>query len=69
MLTLPLSTTIGDLVETTIWYFCCVETQGRTLEELEEIYSSPSPVAASKRMAKVAIKEKGGRIEAIQEVE
>ena len=32
-----------DVIETILWYFFLVESQGRTLEELEEIYSeSPS---------------------------
>ncbi|KAI0264911.1 general substrate transporter [Gloeopeniophorella convolvens] len=38
-----------DTFETVMWYFLCVETHGRTLEELDEIFSSPNPVATSKR--------------------
>ncbi|CDZ97895.1 lactose permease [Phaffia rhodozyma] len=44
-----------DVVETIIWYFCCVETQGRTLEELDWIFSQKNPVKASKKRDKIAI--------------
>ncbi|KAG8965040.1 hypothetical protein FRC03_000995 [Tulasnella sp. 419] len=37
-----------DIVESILWYLLGVETVGRTLEELEEIFGSPSPVATSK---------------------
>lgn len=37
----------------------CIETQGRTLEELDEVFSSPSPVQASKRKQKIAIAGSG----------
>ena len=36
-------------IETVIWYFLGVETRGRTLEELDEIFVAPNPVKASKR--------------------
>lgn len=40
--------TIGwDVIESIVWYFFCIETQGRTLEELDEIFSAPRAVAAS----------------------
>lgn len=45
-----------------IWYFCAVETQGRSLEELEEIFSAPNPVKASKLKRKLIIKEDGAAI-------
>ncbi|KAA1473302.1 general substrate transporter [Dentipellis sp. KUC8613] len=48
-----------DAFETVIWYFFCVETQGRTLEELDEIFSSQYPVKASKQKRKVVITETG----------
>ncbi|KAG8743615.1 hypothetical protein FRC10_011678 [Ceratobasidium sp. 414] len=48
-----------DLVESALWYFFCVETVGRTLEELEEIFGAENPVAASKSKSKVAVKESG----------
>ncbi|KDQ20610.1 hypothetical protein BOTBODRAFT_61717 [Botryobasidium botryosum FD-172 SS1] len=44
-----------DLIETVIWYFFCVETLGRTLEELDEVFSAPYPVKASTAKRKVAI--------------
>ncbi|KAF8708412.1 General substrate transporter, partial [Rhizoctonia solani] len=48
-----------DLIEATLWYFLCVETVGRTLEELEEIFNTSYPVAASTRKNKVAVKDSG----------
>ncbi|KAG8720763.1 hypothetical protein FRC09_008659 [Ceratobasidium sp. 395] len=48
-----------DLIESTLWYFLCVETVGRTLEELDEIFSAKNPVAASKSKKQVAVKEDG----------
>ncbi|KAF7332365.1 MFS domain-containing protein [Mycena kentingensis (nom. inval.)] len=46
---------VWDLFECVVVYFCVVETKGRTLEELEEIFSDPHPVRASLRKRKVAI--------------
>jgi len=51
-----------DVFESIIWYFFCVETVGRTLEELEEVFSAKNPVAASKKKEKVAIKDDGNII-------
>jgi len=48
-----------DIIETLLWYFLGVETVGRTLEELEEIFGSTNPVAASKRMHKLAVRQSG----------
>ncbi|KAI0059166.1 hypothetical protein BV25DRAFT_1918640 [Artomyces pyxidatus] len=48
-----------DVFETIIWYFFCIETQGRTLEELDEIFSAPDPVKASKLKRKVAVTKAG----------
>jgi len=48
-----------DIVEAVIWYFICVETVGRTLEELEEIFNQRNPVAASKKKRAIAIGETG----------
>lgn len=36
-----------DIFEATVSYFVSVETKGRTLEELSEIFESPNPVKAS----------------------
>jgi hypothetical protein len=44
-----------DCVEAIIWYFLAIETNGRTLEELEEIFASPNPVKASKQRKIVAV--------------
>ena len=46
-----------DAFEAVIWYLFCVETCGYTLEELDEIFSVPNPVKASKRTKRIAIKE------------
>lgn len=49
-----------DIVESILWYFLSVETVGRTLEELEDIFSARNPVAASKQRRTVAVREDGG---------
>ncbi|KZV88935.1 general substrate transporter [Exidia glandulosa HHB12029] len=46
---------VWDAFETVIWYFFGVETLGRTLEELQEIFDSPNPVKASLEKKKIAI--------------
>ncbi|TFK64050.1 general substrate transporter [Pluteus cervinus] len=51
---------VWDLVEALIIYLCAVETKGRTLEELDEIFRDPHPVKASMAKKKVAIVEKAG---------
>jgi sugar porter (SP) family MFS transporter len=38
-----------DCIESAIWYLFAIETNGRTIEELDVIFSAPNPVAASKR--------------------
>jgi len=48
-----------DAFEAVIWYFFGVETQGRTLEELDEIFSSPDPVKASKMKKQVVVDQEG----------
>jgi len=49
-----------DVIETILWYIFGVETLGRTLEELEEIFAQPWPPTASTRKQKVAYKKTGG---------
>ncbi|KAF5333204.1 hypothetical protein D9611_002530 [Ephemerocybe angulata] len=47
---------VWDLFECLVIWFCAVETKGRTLEELEEIFNDPHPVRkslAKKRLALV----------------
>ncbi|KAK3362404.1 general substrate transporter [Lasiosphaeria hispida] len=48
-----------DVIETIIWYFFCVESQGRTLEQLEWVYNQPYPVKASLKVDKVIIDADG----------
>ncbi|KAG8885012.1 hypothetical protein FRB97_002519 [Tulasnella sp. 331] len=49
-----------DLIESVLWYLFGVETVGRTLEELEDIFAAPNPVKESKRVHTVAVKKDGG---------
>jgi len=49
-----------DMIESVVWYFLCVETVGRTLEQLEVIFEAPYPVRESTKMQRVAIKATGG---------
>jgi len=48
-----------DCIEALFWYLFGVETVGRSLEELEELFSSPNPVAASKRKHVIAVTKSG----------
>lgn len=50
-----------------IWLFA-VETRGRTLEELNDIFESPNPVKASLAKKKIAVLEKGGQVEVVDVV-
>ncbi|KAK7062039.1 lactose permease [Favolaschia claudopus] len=56
---------VWDLFECVVIWFCVVETRGRTLEELDEIFEDPHPVKASLRRRKVAVVQKEGGAEAI----
>lgn len=49
-----------DVIESIIWYFLCVETVGRTLEELEAVFEAPYPVRASTNLETIAVKSSGG---------
>lgn len=44
---------------------CSVESQGRTLEELEWVYAQPNPVKASLQMQKVVIHPDGEVVEIV----
>jgi hypothetical protein len=44
-----------DCVESVLWYIFGVETVGRTLEELEEIFNQPFPPRASTQVEKVRL--------------
>jgi len=48
-----------DLIEAVLWYLLGVETSGRSLEELEEIFGADSPVKASLEKHVIAIKKDG----------
>ncbi|KAL0475083.1 MFS lactose permease [Neurospora intermedia] len=54
-----------DLIETVAWYFFGVESQGRTLEQLEWVYDQPNPVKASLKVEKVVVQADGHVSEAI----
>ncbi|WWC90612.1 uncharacterized protein L201_005548 [Kwoniella dendrophila CBS 6074] len=56
-----------DLIQTGIWYFIAVETKGRTLEELDEIFKAPNPVKASLEIAEKATKHKVDREKGIEQ--
>ncbi|KAF8806340.1 general substrate transporter [Phlegmacium glaucopus] len=51
---------VWDLFECVVIWFCAIETKGRTLEELNEIFEDKNPVKASTVKYKVAIVDKGG---------
>ncbi|KAJ7930117.1 hypothetical protein B0H13DRAFT_915479 [Mycena leptocephala] len=56
---------VWDVFECVVIWFCVVETRGRTLEELNEIFEDPHPVRASLRKRKVAVVEDRGPVKAI----
>lgn len=56
-----------DIIEAILWYFFGVESQGRTLEQLEWVYNQPSPVKASLKVDKVVVQADGKITEKIIE--
>lgn len=46
-----------------VFYFCAVESVGRTLEELAVIYDAPNPVKASKSKERIIVQDDGEVIE------
>jgi len=48
-----------DTIESVLWYFFCVETLGRTLEELEEVFSTPWPPRAGQKLHKILERDDG----------
>ncbi|TEB35759.1 general substrate transporter [Coprinellus micaceus] len=48
---------VWDLFEAVVIWFCAVETKGRTLEELEEIFDDPHPVRRSLAKKQLAISD------------
>ncbi|KAJ7591651.1 general substrate transporter [Mycena floridula] len=57
---------VWDLFEAVVIWFCAVETKGRTLEELEEIFESAHPVRTSLQKHKVAVVEKAGKVQMVE---
>jgi MFS family permease len=51
-------------VELVVVYFFFVETKGKTLEELSEVFEAPNPRKASTRKVKVAVLEGGQVVQA-----
>jgi hypothetical protein len=51
-------------VELVLVYFFFVETKGKTLEELSEVFEAPNPRKASTRKVKVAVLEGGQVVQA-----
>ncbi|GAB1310672.1 Lactose permease [Madurella fahalii] len=54
-----------DCVEALAWFLFGVESQGRTLEQLEWVYNQPNPVKASLKVDKVILAEDGKVVEKI----
>ncbi|KAK4647913.1 uncharacterized protein QC761_105590 [Podospora bellae-mahoneyi] len=52
-----------DLFEALMWYLFGVESQGRTLEQLNWVYDQPNPVKASLKVDKVVLADDGTVIE------
>ncbi|KAI5861407.1 general substrate transporter [Durotheca rogersii] len=48
-----------DVVEALLWFLFGVESQGRTLEQLEWVYNQPNPVKASLKVDKVIVQSDG----------
>ncbi|KAI1310571.1 putative MFS lactose permease [Xylaria venustula] len=48
-----------DIVEAAAWFFFGVESQGRTLEQLEWVYNQPNPVKASQKIDKIIVQADG----------
>ncbi|KAJ3785995.1 general substrate transporter [Lentinula aff. detonsa] len=53
-----------DFIASILWFCFGVETHGRTLEELDEVFNAYWPARESTRKVKVAVKE-GGEVEAL----
>ncbi|KAK3393329.1 general substrate transporter [Podospora didyma] len=55
-----------DIVEALLWFLFGVESQGRTLEQLEWVYQQPNPVKASLKVDKIIIQDDGRVIEKVE---
>ncbi|EHA51305.1 lactose permease [Pyricularia oryzae 70-15] len=58
-----------DLFEALMWYLFGVESQGRTLEQLEWVYDQPNPVKASLKVDKVVVQADGKVTEKIADTD
>ncbi|KAH6619380.1 general substrate transporter [Chaetomium sp. MPI-SDFR-AT-0129] len=56
-----------DCIEALAWYLFGVESQGRTIEQLEWVYNQPNPVKASLKVDKVILTDDGRVAEKIVE--
>jgi len=50
---------VWDCIESLLWYLFCVESQGRTLEQLDWVYNQKNPVKASLKVDKVVVQSDG----------
>lgn len=50
---------VWDCIESVLWYLFCVESQGRTLEQLDWVYNQKNPVKASLKVDKVVVQSDG----------
>ncbi|KAI0692185.1 general substrate transporter [Cerioporus squamosus] len=57
---------VWNVCASVLWFLFCVETRGRTLEELDEVFNQPWPAMASARKRKIVVKE--GREGAVVQV-
>lgn len=61
-----------DCLEFAVIYFFFVETKGRTLEELEEVFTAKNPAKASKTVVKLKstrlVDEKGNEVVAVDKL-
>jgi hypothetical protein len=48
-----------DLFEALMWFLFGVESQGRSLEELDWVYQQPNPVKASLKVDKIVVQADG----------
>ena len=60
---------IWDCCAAVLWFLFCVETRGRTLEELDEVFNQPWPAMASARKRRVAVRTGKGGEELVQDVD
>ena len=52
---------VWDVCASVLWFLFGVETRGRTLEELDEIFGQPWPAMASARGICVPVRDRGSR--------